>query len=79
MLTIIGKNNANGDFDWRDALLDALISAGLTFFTTLGGIAVTQLVSNPTSTVIAAGVAAGGQFFAILAVKRGLREKQQTS
>jgi len=70
-----GKNNSDGSFDWADAVADALIMAGLTFFTTLGGLAMTDLLRNP-SGWISAGVAAGAQFCAILALKRGLREKE---
>ena len=69
-----GKNNPNGSFDWGDALADAAIMAGLTFFTTLGGLAVTDLLKNPAAW-LSAGIAAGAQFCAILALKRGLREK----
>ena len=36
MLNRKGKNNENGSFDWKDAILDAGITAGLTFFTALG-------------------------------------------
>jgi len=69
-----GKNNPEGGFDWGDAVADAAIMAGLTFFTTLGGLAVTDLLRNPVGW-ISAGISAGAQFFAILALKRGLREK----
>jgi len=69
-----GKNNPNGSFDWGDAVLDAAIMAGLTFFTTLGGLAVTDLIRSPVGWV-AAGIAAASQFFLVLALKRGLVKK----
>ena len=69
-----GKNNDDGSFDWPNALIDAGIMAGLTFFTALGG---TAVVGVPTRAgVIAAAIAAGTEFFLILAIKRGLREKE---
>lgn len=76
MLSVRGKNNSNGSFDWKDAVLDAGVSAGLTFFITLGALSVTSLLSN-TEGYVAAGIAAGGQFFAILAAKRGLVKKSE--
>lgn len=76
MLSRKGKNNSNGTFNWLDAFIDATIMALLTFFTTLGGMAVTNLLSNPVGWV-SAGIAAGTEFFVILAIKRGLREKRR--
>ena len=74
MLSFRGKNSSNGSFNWSDALIDAGISAGLTFCTTLGGQAATGLFSRVG--VIAAGIAAATQFFLVLAIKRGIREKE---
>ena len=75
MLNRRGKNNENGSFDWNDALLDAGITAALTFFTALAG---SSLFSgDPWSALGAAAVAAAGQFFAFLALKRGLRERKE--
>ena len=70
-----GKIDENGNFDWKDALCDAAISAGLTFFVTLGAITVTEIMANPTLRLITAGIAAGGQFFMVLASKRGFPKK----
>ena len=70
-----GKFNPNGGFDWRDAFTDAIISAGLTFFTALGGLGATGLLSEPQVGLAAAAIAAGTQFFIVLAIKRGLKEK----
>lgn len=76
MLTIRGRNNTDGSFDWKDAIMDAGISAGLTFFTTLGALGAMQMISDAQG-YIAAGIAAGGQFFAILCMKRGLIKKSE--
>jgi len=55
-------------FDWGEALADAVIIAGLTFFTNLVG-----KVAVATPVVLAeAAVAAMVQFFLLLALKRGL-------
>lgn len=75
MLNAKGKNNENGDFDWRNAVYDAGIIGGLTFFSTL---AATSAVGVPTlQACIASAIAGAGQFFVTLAVKRGLRELPQ--
>ena len=71
-----GKNNENGSFDWRDALIDAAIMAGSSFMAVLVGLGAVGLLENLTTGLLAAGLAAGAQFFAILAIKRGLREKK---
>jgi len=71
-----GKNSENGDFDWDDALIDAAIMAGSSFFAVLIGLGAVGLLENPVTALIAAGIAAGAQFFAILAIKRGLRERE---
>jgi len=74
MLCVRGKNNNDGSFNWKDAIIDAGIMASLTFFTSLGG---TTAASIPTlQGVLAAGVAACTEFFLVLAIKRGLREKE---
>ena len=74
MLNTNGKNKANGDFDWSDAIIDSGIMAGLTFFAALGG---TSVADIPTvKSMIIASVAAATQFFLSLAIKRGLREKK---
>jgi len=73
MLDRNGQNNVDGSFDWINAIADASVMAGLTFFTTLGG---TSAVGIPTiQACVASAIAAFGQFFLTLAVKRGLREK----
>jgi hypothetical protein len=74
MLGMNGKNNSDGSFNWKDALIDAFLIAALTFFTSLGGMGIANGVSS--RDFMAAGIAAAIQFFSILAIKRGLREKQ---
>lgn len=71
-----GKNDENGSFDWEDAIIDATIMAGSSFFAVLVGLGAVGLLENLTTGILAAGLAAGAQFFAILAIKRGLREKK---
>ena len=75
MLSRNGKNNNDGSFDWADAIADAAIMAGSTFFVTLGAMHVTNLLTGPEGW-LAAAIAAGAEFFIILATKRGLREKK---
>ena len=74
VLSVKGKNNRDGNFNWHDAVVDALIMAGLTFFTALGGLGATGALMG--REVLAAGIAAGTQFCLTLAIKRGLRPKQ---
>ena len=63
-------------FDWTDALIDAAIISGVTFFSTLGGGAVAGI--SVVNTVEAATVAAFSQFFIFLALKRGLIQPKET-
>ena len=74
MLERKGKNNSDGSFDWKDAVMDAGIMSGLTFFSSLGGF--TAVGVPAPETLIGALVSAGAQFFLTLAIKRGLREKE---
>lgn len=67
----------DGKFDWTDALIDAGIAAGVTFFTTLGGLGVAGLLEDPKSALLAAGIAAAGSFFAWLAMKRNITVKKK--
>jgi hypothetical protein len=74
MLDAHGRTDPNGTFDWQDAIIDAVIMAGLTFFTCLGGLGATGLMTDPKTGLLAAGISAATEFFAILAVKRGLKK-----
>lgn len=79
MLSRNGKNKKNGDFDWSDAIADAAIMAGSTFFLSLTAMAATGLAVVDSKAYLSALLAAGGEFCAILAVKRGLREKAKAT
>jgi len=74
-MTVKGANNADGEFDWEGAIIDAAIIAGVTFFSSLGAGTITGI---PTSTaIVAASIAAATQFCITLAIKRGLRKPEQ--
>jgi hypothetical protein len=64
-------------FDWTDALVNAAIISGLTFFSTLGGGSVAGL--EGLSALKAAAIAACAQFFVFLALKRGIVQSKQAS
>lgn len=69
-----GKGSLKEVFDWGDALADSGILAGLSFFTTMGA---THLVGVPTLEAVLAGAIAGSiEFFTLMAIKRGLKEKR---
>jgi hypothetical protein len=70
-----GRRKADGSFDWKNALIDSAIVAGVDFFTTLGGLGVAGLFADPTKGLIAAGISAAAGFFFTLAVKRGVISK----
>jgi hypothetical protein len=72
-LTTSGKTDANGKFDWTDAVCDAGITSAITFFTTLGGAGVAS--SNWRVGLVTATISAATQFFVFLAIKRGLVQK----
>jgi len=75
MLTVYGKVDSNGNFDWKDALIDAAIMAALTFFTALGGLGATGSICI--REVLAAGIAGATEFFMVLAIKRGLKKEKE--
>jgi hypothetical protein len=64
-------------FDWANALIDAFITSGITFFSTLGGTAMAD-DSDVVHILTSATVAALSQFFVFLALKRGLVKPQET-
>jgi len=74
MLKIAGTNNGDGSFNWADAVMDSAIMAGYTFFITTAGVTISGL-GDLAHACLPAAIAAGGQFFLVLATKRGLREK----
>ena len=57
---------------WKDAIVNALILAGFNFFSTLAGLSVAQIITEPQKALVAAGVAAGLGFFSRLMVERGI-------
>jgi len=57
----------------QEALVNAAILAGLGFFTTLGGMGAVGLLADPKLALCAAAIAGGLQFFARLAIERGLK------
>lgn len=66
------SHEENNNFNWRDAIADALIYAGFSFFFTLSGISIAQIVTEPVKALLAAGISAGLAFFTLLSLKRGL-------
>ncbi|MGD6806348.1 MAG: hypothetical protein ACQCN4_05255 [Candidatus Bathyarchaeia archaeon] len=64
-------------FDWGNALIDAAIISGLTFFSTLGGGSVAGL--DGLSAFKAAAIAACAQFFIFLALKRGIVQSREAT
>lgn len=60
------------EFDWKEALADAGIVAGVYFFTALVGMKIVNIIQDPVTAVVTAGIQAGLGFFMTLAIKRGL-------
>ena len=73
MLTVKGRNNHDGSFDWTDALIDAGIYAGTSFFTSLGALLSQGPVSLYGLEVVAC--AAAAEFLGFLMVKRKIRKE----
>lgn len=68
------KDPPNG---FKDQVINAGIQAGFAFFTTMSGIAVAQIRTDPLSCLIAGCVSAGFAFFGSLVVQRGLQKKKE--
>ncbi len=66
------KNNKK--FNWKDAVLDSLIVAGLNFFSTLSAMGAIGLLRDPAQALVGAVISAGFGFFYTLAIKRGLKK-----
>lgn len=64
------------EFDWVNALWDAGILAGLTFFSTLAG--TSALGIGSVTALSSAGVSAGTNFFFLLAMKRNIVKNHQS-
>ena len=75
MLNRNGKNNADGSFDWADAVIDAAITAGITLCSEGMAMVATGLIYTVEGqlTLIFSAI---GTFLGFLGVKRGLRKKQ---
>jgi hypothetical protein len=67
------KATVDSKFDWSDAICDAAILSAITFFATLSGTSIAGLTGS--GLFIAGFIAAGTQFFTVLALKRGLVSK----
>jgi hypothetical protein len=69
-LSIRGRRNKQGKFDWCEAVVDAGIISGMSFFTGLGALAASNAISMLSLCVLLC--ASGGEFLSILAAKRRL-------
>lgn len=67
MKMVEGNPSAEKKFDWGDAIIDAAILSGISFFGALAGTSVVGQAS-----IGAAGIAAALQFLTIIAIKRRL-------
>jgi len=72
VMSLRGRNNSDGSYDWPGAIIDSAIMGAVTFFSALGGM--TAIGIPTTESLVAAGIAGATQFFIALAIKRGLRE-----
>jgi len=69
----MGSKNPDGSRDYGTALVDALIVAGFTFFSSLaGGLA----TGDSGRALLSSGIAAGVSFFASLMVSLGIKRPQ---
>ena len=73
-LTIKGKDNVDGGFDWSNALIDAAILCGITFAVGFSpimsdGVATVAEVSNLVCAVVL-------EFLGFLGLKRNLKEEK---
>jgi hypothetical protein len=75
-LTLKARFLLERKFDWGNALIDAGITSGITFFSALGGTAVAG-DANVVHMIASATVAAFSQFFIFLALKRGLVKPEE--
>ena len=72
-LTVKGKSDSNGSFDWVEAVIDSGILCGITFFTGVGALTANMALSTNSLTVLACAV--GVEFLGFMAAKRGLMQK----
>jgi len=67
------KDPPNG---WKDMVINAGIVAGVAAFTTLASISAAGIRAAPATSLLAAGIAAGLNFFTSLAIQRGLKKSE---
>lgn len=69
-----GRNLENGDFDWADAILDALIVGGQAAV----AVGLASLATGPIGSreILVIGLTGAAAFLGWLATKRGLRVKE---
>jgi len=67
------KDPPNG---WKDQLINSAIMAGVAAFTTLASISAAGIRAAPGTSLLAAGIAAGLNFFTSLAIQRGLKKEE---
>jgi len=72
-----GSKNENGSRDYKTALIDALITAGFTFFSVLVGLGATGLLQDLVTGLVAAGIATGLAFFASLMASLQIRKPKE--
>lgn len=60
----------------KDQVANAGIIAGLNFFSTLAGLQVTGITTDPVTALTAAAISAGLGFFASLFTQRGLKKPE---
>jgi hypothetical protein len=72
-LSLRGRRNKQGKFDWSEACVDGGILCGITFCTSLGGLAAAGSLNIASLLVV--GCATAGEFLLFLASKRGLVQR----
>jgi len=72
-----GSKNENGSRDYKTALIDAIIIAGFTFFSSLAGMGATGLMRDPVTGLVAAGIATGLAFFISLMASLQIKKPKE--
>ena len=70
--TFIVLADGDPEKELKEAVVNAFIMAGLSFFSTLAGLGASGLLADPVKALVSAGVSAGLAFFTRLAIERGL-------
>jgi hypothetical protein len=74
-LRVQGRTNTEGKFDWGNAVVDASILSGITFFTGLTALAGSHALSVDSLCILSSSV--GVEFLTFLSLKRGLIPQSQ--